>query len=147
MEEQIKHVAACQKRWFIVFGLLPIVGILIGENCENWVGMYAADVRTVYISEAVDILLTAVCVPVSLKLFAWVLTHKIDAVGISDALRLYSFWSKVRLGLLALPVLAGFAVYYLMLSNTGVLCAFIALTASLFSLPGEARLRKELCID
>ena len=62
MEEQIKHVAACQKRWFIVFWLLPIVSILIGENCENWVGMYAADVRTVYISEAVDILLTAACV-------------------------------------------------------------------------------------
>ena len=89
------------------------------------------------------LLLLCVCA----GLFAWVLTHKIDAVGISDALRLYSFWSKVRLGLLALPVLAGFAVYYLMLSNTGVLCAFIALTASLFCLPGEARLRKELCID
>ncbi|MDE6171727.1 hypothetical protein [uncultured Bacteroides sp.] len=147
MEEQIKHVATCQKRWFIGFCLLPVVSILIGENCEDQVGMYAADARAVYISEALDILLTAVCVPVSLKLFAWVLTHKIDAVGISDALRLYSFWSKVRLGLLALPVLAGFAVYYLMLSNTGVLCAFIALTASLFCLPGEARLRKELCID
>ncbi|MDE5701612.1 MAG: hypothetical protein K2I15_04215, partial [Bacteroides sp.] len=85
MEEQIKHVATCQKRWFIGFCLLPVVSILIGENCEDQVGMYAADARAVYISEALDILLTAVCVPVSLKLFAWVLTHKIDAVGISDA--------------------------------------------------------------
>ena len=53
----------------------------------------------------------------------------------------------VRLALLAMPVLAGFLTYYMMLSNKGVLCALIALTASLFCLPGENRLRKELHIE
>ena len=53
----------------------------------------------------------------------------------------------MRLALLAVPVLAGFLTYYMMLSNKGVLCALIALTASLFCLPGENRLRKELHID
>ena len=53
----------------------------------------------------------------------------------------------MRLALLAIPVLAGFFTYYVMLSSTGVLCALIGLTASLFCLPGEGRLRKELHID
>lgn len=75
------------------------------------------------------------------------LTKQIDVVAITDALRLYALWSGVRLALLAVPVLAGFLTYYMMLSNKGVLCALIVLTASLFCLPGENRLRKELHID
>lgn len=98
-------------------------------------------------AETVTILLTAVLVPVSLKLFSWMLTKKIDVVAITGALRLYALWSGVRLALLAMPVLAGFLTYYMMLSNKGVLCALIALTASLFCLPGENRLRKELHIE
>ncbi|EKU92340.1 hypothetical protein [Bacteroides oleiciplenus] len=147
MEEQIKHVVACLKSLFIGFWLLPVILIVVGEIGEEWVGMYAADVRATYFAETLTILLVAICVPVSLKLFAWVLTRKIDKVSLPEALRLYSFWSKIRMLLLTLPMLAGFAVYYLMLSNKGVLCAFIALTASLFCLPGEGRLRKELHIN
>lgn len=82
-----------------------------------------------------------------LEAFSWMLTKKIDVVAITDALRLYALWSGVRLALLAMPVLAGFLTYYMMLSNKGVLCALIALTASLFCLPGENRLRKELHIE
>lgn len=147
MEEQIKHVVARLKSLFIGFWLLPVIFIVVGETGGDWVGMYAADVRATYFAETLTILLVAVCVPVSLKLFAWVLTRKIDMVSLPEALRLYSFWSKIRMLLLTLPMLVGFAVYYLMLSNKGVLCAFIALTASLFCLPGEERLRKELHIN
>ena len=141
MENQIKHVAARLKVIFISFWLLPVLLIIVGETGGEWVGMYAADVRATYLAETLVILLAAICVPVSLKLFAWVLTRKIDKVSLPEALHLY------RIILLMLPVLAGFAVYYLMLSNKGILCAFIALTASLFCLPGEGRLRKELHIN
>ena len=136
MEEQIKHVASRLKVIFISFWLLPVIWIIVGETGGDWVGIYAADVRTTYFAETLSILLVAACVPVSLKLFAWVLTRKIDKVSLPEALRLYSFWSKVRVAML-----------YLTLSNKGLLCAFIALTASLFCLPGEGRLRKELHIN
>ena len=129
------------------FWLLPVIWIIVGETGGDWVGIYADDVRTTYFAETLSILLVAACVPVSLKLFAWVLTRKIDKVSLPEALRLYSFWSKVRVALLSLPVWVGLAVYYLTLSNKGLLCAFIALTASLFCLPGEGRLRKELHIN
>lgn len=75
------------------------------------------------------------------------LYRRIDRVGIAYALQLYVFWSGMRLVLLALPLLAGFLTYYGMLSTTGLLCALIALTASLFCLPGEERLRRELHIE
>ena len=138
MEEKIKRVVSRTKMMFVYFWLLPVFLVAFGETGGEWVGVFA---------ETVTILLTAVLVPVSLKLFSWMLTKKIDVVAITGALRLYALWSGVRLALLAMPVLAGFLTYYMMLSNKGVLCALIALTASLFCLPGENRLRKELHIE
>ena len=147
MEEQIKQVVRRVKTTFVYFWLLPVLLIILGETGGDWVGMYAGDVRVTYFAETISILLVATCIPLSLKLFSWVLAKKIDAVAIQDALRLYALWCGMRLALLAIPVLAGFLTYYLLLSNTGVLCALIALTASLFCLPGEERLRKELHIE
>lgn len=147
MEQQIKQAAKRTRTSFAYFWVLPILLVILGETGGTWVGVYADDVRATYFAETLTILLTASCVLVSLKLFSWVLTKKIDVVSISQALRLYAFWSGVRLALLAVPVLAGFFTYYMMLSNKGVLCALIALTASLFCFPSEERLRKELHIN
>ena len=93
------------------------------------------------------ILLTVLCVPLALKLFAWVLARRIDAVGIDRALRLYVVWSTVRVMLLFLPALGGFLGYCLLLSNKCLLCGLIALVAMLFCVPGQKRLRSELHID
>lgn len=131
---------------YIGFWILPVILVVVGETGGDWVGMYAADVRFTFFAETACILMAAVCVPTALKLFAWMMRRKIDKVPLTDALRLYFAWSVVRLILLAMPVLVGLAVYYSVLSNTGVLCACIALTASLFCLPGEGRMRKELHI-
>lgn len=147
MEEKIKRVASRTKMLFVCFWVLPVFLVIFGELGGEWVGAYAGDVRAAYFAESVTILLTALLVPVSLKLFSWVLDRRIDVATLPDALRLYALWSGVRLALLAVPVLAGFLTYYVMMSNQGALCALIALTASLFCLPGENRLRKELHIN
>lgn len=147
MEEQIKQVVTRIKTIFGYYWLLPILLVILGETGGDWVGMYADDVRATFFAETIVILLAALCIPLSLKLFSWVLMKKIDSVAISQALSLYAFWSGVRLAILAIPVLAGFLTYYMTLSNKGLLCALIALTASLFCFPGEERLRKELHIS
>lgn len=147
MEEQIKRVVRYTKTSYLLFWLLPVVIVVAGEWGGNWVGMYAGDARITYMVETLVVLLAVCCVPAALKLFAWVLSKKIDKVTIPVALHLYAKWSIIRLFLLAMPVLAGCLAYYLLLSNKSILCALIALTASLFCLPGEARLRNELKID
>jgi len=144
MDEKIKKIGIRLKGIFILFWMIPITGVILGENGDEWVGVYADNVSLRYFAETCAILLTAVCVPLSLKLFALVLKRKIDKVSLPDALSLYWFWSCVRMLLLFLPVLVGFCVYYLVLSTTGVLCVLIAMTASLFCLPSEERIRAEL---
>lgn len=89
MEEKIKRVVSRTKMMFVYFWLLPVFLVAFGETGGEWVGVYAGDVRAAYFAETVTILLTAVLVPVSLKLFSWMLTKKIDVVAITDALRLY----------------------------------------------------------
>ena len=101
MEEKIKRVVSRTKMMFVYFWLLPVFLVAFGETGGEWVGVYAGDVRAAYFAETVTILLTAVLVPVSLKLFSWMLTKKIDVVAITGALRLYALWSGVRLALLA----------------------------------------------
>lgn len=52
----------------------------------------------------------------------------------------------VRLGVLEVAIVVNLLCYYLTLSSTGNLCMLIGLTASLFCLPSEKRLRNELHI-
>ena len=122
MEEQIKKAVRFVRMSYLLFWMVPVVFVLVGETTDSWVGAYADDVRTTYYAETLSILLAAACVPLSLKLFAWVLYRRIDRAGIARALQLYVFWSGIRLVLLALPLMAGFLTYYGMLSTTGLLC-------------------------
>lgn len=144
MEEKINRISSFIQRAYCIFWLIPLLLVMAGEVGGDWTGFYAEDVRLTYLSETLVILLTAIMVPVSLKLFSWVLETKIDKADLSRALQLYALWSCIRLFMLALPVMAGLAVYYAMLSNKGALCALIGLTASLFCIPGKKRLRREL---
>lgn len=147
MEELIRKTLFKLKIEYALFWALPLIIILSGECDVDWVGHYADNVRVSYLSETIGILMAAACVPLALKLFSWVLTKKIDVVPFPEALRLYFGWSRVRLLILEVAVLVNILIYYLTLSNTGLLCALIALTASLFCVPGEKRLREELHIN
>lgn len=147
MEESIQKILKKQKTLYILFWTFPFLIVFGGECGGDWVGAFADNVRVCYLADTVGILLAASCVPLALKLFSWVLTKKIDVVSIPEALRLYFRWSSVRLMILELAILVNILIYYLTLSNTGLLCALIALTASLFCVPGDKRLREELHIN
>jgi len=129
---------------YYLFWLLPVLLVVAYEFDVLPVGLYADDPRMIYILETAGILTAIVCVPLSLKLFNIVLKKKIDEVHLEEALSKYIFWSGVRLGILEIAVLLNVFVYYLTLSNVGAFCGLIALTASVFCLPGEKRMREEL---
>ncbi len=147
METQIKSTSRDIRRVFIGFWTIPVLLVLAGETLDSLTGQLAGEVRATYALETVAILLTAICVPLSLRMFAWMMAKKVDKVGVEDALWLYRLCCMVRLALLEVPVVAGLLTYYTTWSYRGVLCALIALTASLFCLPGEQRLRRELHIE
>lgn len=146
MEEQIKRVVRNLNITYVFFWVLPAFLIGAGEFELFPVGMLAENVRATYYFDTIAILLTALCVPLSLKLFSLVLKKKIDKLTIPLALKCYVRWSNVRLLLLELTILFSVFSYYFTLSNTGNLCMLIGLTASLFCLPSEKRLRNELHI-
>lgn len=146
MEEQIKRVVRNLNISYVFFWVLPAFLLGAGEFDLLPVGALADNTQAIYFMEAFGILLTAICIPLSLKLFGLVLKNKIDLLTLPLALKRYALWSNVRLGLLEVTILLNLLCYYLTLSSTGNLCMLIGLTASLFCLPSEKRLRNELHI-
>lgn len=145
--DEIKKTLDVLKKAFAAFWGLAIVIVVVHEIYDGETGLVADNVKIVYWMETVSILLTVINVPLALKLFALVLRKKIDQVPLVEALRLYKRWSLIRLLLLSIPVLAGLTTYYMCMSTTGLLCAAIGLTASLFCVPTEQRLKADLMIE
>lgn len=145
--EEIKKTLSTVKQWFGIFWAIPIIIVLVRELLEDGNGSLADNASVVYSMETATILLTCLNVPLALKLFSWVLTKKIDQIELIPALKLYKKWSLVRLLFLFVPVFLGLATYYMCMSTTGILCAAIVLTASLFCVPSEKNLKQDLKIE
>lgn len=146
MEKKIKQIVKLLTAGFILFWLSGLLIVVLGETDVLPVGYYADDVKMAYALDSIAIIITAACIPMALKLFNIILKRMVDKMGFLKALQSYILLSMVRLLLLFIPVLFGFMVYYMTLNKSGMFCALIGLTASLFCVPSEERLRNELYI-
>lgn len=135
------------KSYYLVFWVINLALIVAFETGLLPEGLYAGDARMEYILETIGILLVIAMVSLSLKLFSRVLHRKIDRLPFAEALQKYQKWSLIRVLLLLSATLYNIVVYYLTLHSIGALCLMIGLTASLFCIPGEKRIRRELQID
>lgn len=147
MEEHIKRAVRNLNISYVFFWVLPAFLLGAGELELIPVGSIEGNIQATYYFETIGILLTALCIPLSLKLFSLVLKKKIDNMTITLALKRYVQMSIVRLGILEIAIIVNLLCYYLTLSSTGNLCMLIGLTASLFCLPSEKKLRNELHIS
>ena len=147
MEEQIKTIVRILK---IPFYTLWIVSALLLLSFElEWIptGWFAGSEVVEYWLQTAGILVAIAGIPGSLKLFSWMLVHKINRENLEEALDTYRKISIVRLSILELVVMFNWIVYYFTLNNAGLLCALIALIATLFCVPSEQKLRADLQID
>ena len=132
MEEQIKRAVRNLNISYVFFWVLPAFLLGAGEFDLLPVGALVDNVQATYYFETIGILLTALCVPLALKLFSLVLKKKIDYMTIPLALKRYVQWSMVRLGLLEAAIILNVLCYYLTLSNTGNLCMLIGRYETVF---------------
>lgn len=147
MDKRIRKIVRGLK---LQYGLFLGIAVLLCIAYETGLlpeGIYVGDVRMEYILETIGILLAVIAIPLSLKLFSFVLKRSIVEKSILSAFSRYRFWSGVRLVILLISALFNLAVYYSTLSNVGLLCAGMTVVASFFCLPGEKRLREELYLD
>ncbi len=132
---------------YVVFWALPFLMMIGFETDLLPVGIYADDARMQYLLETVGILSAIAIVPVSLKLFAYVLKKKIDPADLLRAFTLYARWSAIRLLLLEVVILLNLLIYYLTFDSVGGLCALIGATASFFCMPGKTKIQKDLNLE
>lgn len=147
MMNELGRLVRRLKRMYAGFWLSAVLLVAVGECFDGWTGGWAGQELGVYAGESVVILLTALCVPLSLKSFVWWKRRFMDTANLPVALQACFRGYLLRLMLLAIPLWGGLLLYYLSWSTKGVLCAAIALVASLFCWPSENRLRRELDMD
>ena len=104
MEEQIKRAVRNLNIGYVFFWVLPAFLLGAGEFELIPVGILEGNVQSTYYFETIGILLTALCVPLSLKLFSLVLKKKIDNMTITLALKRYVQMNFVRLGILEIAI-------------------------------------------
>ena len=98
MEEQIKRAVRNLNISYIFFWVLPAFLLGAGEFELLPVGSLADNAQAVYYFETLGILLTALCIPLSLKLFSLVLKKKIDQMTITLALKCYEHCPSRHIG-------------------------------------------------
>lgn len=129
---------------YLIYLAVAILLVVLYQSEVILEGAYAADFGMQYILETIGIITTIALLPLSLKLFSIKLNKEIKEAGFENALKLYKQWSTIRLMILAFLTYLNIIIYYMTLNNIGGLCALMALTASIFCLPGEKKIREEL---
>ena len=141
MEKKIRQLLRYLQIEYVAVWVLPLLLVALYETGVMTEGAYAGDVRMDYVLQTVGILLAVGLIPLSLRLFSLSLVKQ---RSLPEALKSYRRWSEIRTGMLVVPVLVNLSFYYLTLNNTGVLCAMMALIASLFCVPTRKRMLDEL---
>lgn len=144
MKRRINKLLRCLQLEYVLVWVMPLFLVVLYEAGILAEGVYAGDARMDYILQTVGVLLTIVLIPLSLRLFSLSLVKHVKRLSLPDALISYRRWNEIRAGILLVPVLVNLSFYYLTLNNTGVLCAMMALLASLFCVPTRKRMLDEL---
>lgn len=92
MEEQIKRAVRNLNISYVFFWVLPAFLLGAGEFDLLPVGALVDNPQATYYMETAGILLTALCVPLALKLFSLVLKKKIDLLTILNSYTQRQAW-------------------------------------------------------
>lgn len=144
MEKKIRQLLRYLQIEYVAVWVLPLLLVALYETGVMTEGAYAGDVRMDYVLQTVGILLAVGLIPLSLRLFSLSLVKNVKQRSLPEALKSYRRWSEIRTGMLVVPVLVNLSFYYLTLNNTGVLCAMMALIASLFCVPSADKIKEDI---
>lgn len=145
IEKTIKRQVARQWMEYILFWLLTAMFALAYEFDLLAEGLWVGQTQKEYVGETVSVLLTMALIPLALKLFP-LLLPRCTKGSVEERLRAYGRLSLVRLLLLAVSAWLNLWIYYATLDNIGGLCALITMTASVFCMPGEQKLKDDLLL-
>ena len=146
-EQNIKRVSRRISAWF--YGVWIGSGLLVAlfESGCLPVGSLAGEDMWVYCLQTLGVLLALALIPASLKFFHVRLRRLRGLHEPERALQAYARLSALRIGGLALPIFYNLVLYYLSLNKAPGFLVLITLLATIFCIPGEARLKYELWPD
>lgn len=144
MQRFIKQVL----RWLIIefaaAWILVILTFIAGELnlIPNGAFHAVGGSQTEYYLNLISVVLVIVCIYLAMQLFSLNTRRSLKRMNHDEALRTYHVWSIVRLALLLVAAIYGITIYFLLMESTGILCACMAMVATLACVPSEDKLNK-----
>lgn len=142
-------IRQANKRAIFAFATLWVLVILLVGLFELELlptGLLVGEVRIIYYLQTIGILLALGLIPGALKLFH-VQLRKIRQLPPQQAVRSYLSFYVLRIAALGVPALFNLILYYYSLDTASAFVTLITMMATVFCLPGEARMREELQFD
>lgn len=124
------------KRLWIEYILVWVVALILFFTLPQ--GALVADVMFSYIAEYSCVILTLLCIYLSLKLFA---TQRLRSSIKAGGETVFVRFSEIRLALLAIPLFLSLGVYAATLNSIGAFCALIILLSLGFVTPSRQELK------
>lgn len=135
MVKYIQRLISVLKWELATVWLLVFIIILLGETDVIPNGLVQPHSAAEFKLNTVAVVLVVIGIPSAIRLFTLNTTRGLRRMNNEEALRSYHIWSIVRMGILGLTAVFSVVVYYLATSVSGILCALIALVATLFCWP------------
>ncbi len=141
MNRIVKRLLKYLKLEYICFWVIAILTFVLGQVGVIPNGIFAGEAAVQYefYLNSTCIILVLVGVPLSLKLFNLNTNNGLRRMNKDEALGAYHLWSCIRLGILLVCAEMGIVCYFLLMNNTGLFCACIALIMALICAPSESK--------
>lgn len=135
MEKYILKLLKTMKWECVAVWILCVVVLALGELNVIPNNITEPKSQSEYMWNMSVVVGTLLAMPLALKLFTLNTTKGLRRLNYDDALKTYHIWSAVRLGIIAIVALLGFAVYYLASSVPSFCCGLIAVGVTLYCWP------------
>lgn len=137
----MKHVVNILRIEFCLAFLWAAVIVLLFEADGLEAGDYVEDGMATYCINLAGILMMLVSLPFALKLMTFRrVKSRFETGDEAVTLRAYRRWSEVRIALLSATMWCNICFYYLTQTNTGCMCALIAVLGLCFCFPSVDKL-------
>ena len=144
MVKYIQKLLNVLRMELVVVWISVAIAVVLGELDVIPNGVVMPQSSDEFKLNTVVIVLTIIGIPAAIRLFMLNTTKGLRRMNNEEALLSYHVWSIVRMGILCFAAVFSVVVYYLATSVSGMLCALVALCATLYCWPSSEKISSYL---
>lgn len=142
-----RYTRLLQLSWIYSYALLFVIIMFFEVIYPTSKGVLAKSGASLYVVDSFCILLSLICIPLSLSLYNKRMINLLPKKQLIKAIKLHVKWNYIRLTMLMIPAWLNLMIYYLSTKDTGLWTMGIVIIATSFCYPTRKKIEYELNIN